>query len=524
MKLSTLAGLLCACTLAAQPNAAGGSVEGRVINSVTRAPVRKATVTLSGDRGRLVDQSDAEGTFHFTGLPPGSYRLSAGRAGFLDRQAGRLLVLAANDAIKDAELRLPPECAITGRVLDEDGDPVPRAVVMIFKQVYRNGGKQWEPIATNAETTESGAYRVPSLKPGTYIVQAMDRRPQVSNQFGKLAQAFYVPMYYPNSVSRQQAVPIPVGTGADAEIDIHLVKIARAPNVRVKGRVTGIPANSPLVVSVGASAADGNPFGGGSTQTMAPDYIFELNIPPGEYLIRGNVYSGGLEMYGSAAVTVAGDLDGVVLPMRPAPEISAHITIAEGGPVNLKDVQMKLAATSSSMATGEFALHADAAGRFGAFPNLVRRPGHFTVVRLESLPDGYFVRELKLGGQEISPNDFEIQSSTQLEVVLSNKAGKIAGSVLDAAGKPVPGSTVTLIPSEGSGRPAKIAADDGGAFQFTNLRPGKYSMFAWEGVDDDLWQDPDFRKKFADRATEVSVGEREARSAQLHVIPADAVE
>jgi hypothetical protein len=257
---------------------------------------------------------------------------------------------------------------------------------------------------------------------------------------------------------------------------------------------------------------------------MPPDYTFQLNTPPGEYVIRGNVYSGGSEMYGTATVTVAGDLDGVVLAVRPAPEIAAHITVAEGGPVNLKDVQMTLAATSSYMATGEFALHADAVGRFGAFPNLARRPGHFTVVRFQSLPDGYFVREVKLGGLEISPDDFEIQSSTQLEVVLSNKAGKIAGSVLDAAGKPVPGSTVTLIPSEGNGRPAKLAADDGGAFQFTNLRPGRYSLFAWEEVDDDLWQDPDFRKKCEDRATEVTVGEREARSAQLHLIPGDAME
>ena len=212
----------------------------------------------------------------------------------------------------------------------------------------------------------------------------------VSNQFGKLAQAFYVPMYYPNSVSRQQAVPIPVGTGVEAGIDIHLVKIARAPNVRVKGRVAGIQANSPLVVSIGASAADGNPFGGGSTQAMPPDYTFELNTSPGEYVIRGNVYSGGLEMYGTATVTVAGDLDGVVLAMHPAPEIAAHITVAEGGPVNLKDVQMTLAATSSYMATGEFALYADAAGLFGAFPNVVRRDSHFTVVRFQSLPDGYF--------------------------------------------------------------------------------------------------------------------------------------
>jgi Carboxypeptidase regulatory-like domain len=113
-------------------------------------------------------------------------------------------------------------------------------------------------------------------------------------------------------------------------------------------------------------------------------------------------------------------------------------------------------------------------------------PGHYSIVNVRSIPDGCFVQEVKLGGKEISWDDFEISVSSQLEIILSNTAGKIAGSVLDADGKPFPGSSVTLIPTDGKARPVKQSADDGGNFQFTGVRPGKYKLFAWEEVDDDL--------------------------------------
>jgi len=63
MKHLWLAGLLSACTLAAQPSPGAGSIEGHVFNSLTGAPVRKATVNLSAPQVRLVADTDAEGRF-----------------------------------------------------------------------------------------------------------------------------------------------------------------------------------------------------------------------------------------------------------------------------------------------------------------------------------------------------------------------------------------------------------------------------------------------------------------------------
>ena len=56
---------------------------------------------------------------------------------------------------------------------------------------------------------------------------------------------------------------------------------------------------------------------------------------------------------------------------------------------------------------------------------------------------------------------------------------------------------------------------------YTNLRPGKYKLFAWEEVDDGLWPDPEFRKSYEKRSAEIAVGPSETQNAQLRVIVAE---
>ena len=218
----------------------------------------------------------------------------------------------------------------------------------------------------------------------------------------------------------------------------------------------------------------------------------------------------------SESLNVTGPLTGVVVTMTAAAAVTVRVRRAESGSeFSLQGVK----ATLNDLPFRESAQEgiSDAKGNL-AFGKPVR-PGHYSInVDARSVPEGCFVQELKLGEQVISGSDFEILAPAQLGVVLSNKAGRIAGSVSDADEKPYPGSVVTLIPSDPNWRPARQPVNDDGTFQFTGLRPGKYKMFAWEEVDDDLWQDPDFRGKYENRATEIDVEPNKTASAQLRVI------
>ena len=516
MRHLLLAGLVSVCTLAAQPQAGAGLIEGHVLNALTGEPLRKATVTLTAPQILLVDNTDAAGKFQFTGLPPGTYRLSASHAGFLDHAARRPVSLGANQEVADSEIRLPPQGVIAGRILDEDDDPAPGATVSIFKQIYREGGRQWDQLNVNSIANDAGEYRFAGLRPGRYILRARYQRETSYNRFGDRPKAVYSPIYpayYPNASSQQAAAPVEVGLGADVrDIDIHLFKHALAPFFHVRGKVAGAPGSSIIAVSL-----HGGDDCSGDATARPPDYAFDLTSGPGQCTIVANVYDSGPEAYASGSLTVTGDITGVVVSMTPAAIVTGRITLAESsGQAKLQGVRVNL----RDPVHGAQDARSDATGKL-AFDKPVP-PGHYSMkVVSRTIPDGCFIRDVKLGGQEISLDDFEVQGSAQLEFVLSNTAGTIKGSVSDADGNPFPISTVTLIPTDGKSWPEKQSLDDNGNFQFAGLRPGKYDVFAWEEVDDDLWQDPDFRKKYENRATEVTAGPRETQNVQLRVIPVE---
>src|SRR5262249_11533733 len=103
-----LAGFVFACALPAQPKPGGGAIEGNVFNLVTGEPLRKAAVNLTSPEIRLLDYTDSAGKFQFSGLPAGTYRLSATRAGFLPHSARRPVSLASDEAVGNSEIRLAP--------------------------------------------------------------------------------------------------------------------------------------------------------------------------------------------------------------------------------------------------------------------------------------------------------------------------------------------------------------------------------------------------------------------------------
>ena len=523
-----LAGLVSACTLAAQPAPGTGSIEGHVLNSVTGAPVRKAAVELRVQQARiwLLAETDAAGRFEFTGLPPGSYRCSAKRAGFLERALHRPIDIGQDEHVTAAEIRMLPLSAITGRVLDEDGDPVGDAWVSVFKQVYQDGRKLWDQINGNILTNDAGEYRHSGLKPGRYMVRARSDRRPVNSRYGSSGLPdkplmLYVPAYYPNAANEEAASPVDVEAGAEVrDVDIHLFQL---PVFHVRGKVAGTSPRSQSPVSVYLSPAAGAsiPGGGGGAQADPPDYAFDIGVIPGQYAIGATQGDGAApEAHATDTVTVAGDVTGIVLHMEPPPEITDRIRLAESGSrANLNGVRVSLERLRISGFSTPPA-ESDAMAKL-VFPKPTP-PGHYAVhIDLRSVPNGCYVKSVKLGGQEISANGIEIRSSAEIEIVLSNKAGTINGSASGNDGKPILYPRVTLIPTDGNSRPAAQLADNEGKFKFTAVPPGKYRLFAWEEAEDGVWQDPEFRKRFESQGKEVTVGPSEAQDVQLSVIAAE---
>src|SRR5262245_43478097 len=123
-------------------------IEGRVINSAGGEPLRRVTLTLHSAVARRASAAavtNGEGHFLLEDIEPDTYRLSADRAGFLGQEYGARswsspgtpISLSAGQHLKDLEFKLTPQGVITGRVLDEEGEPVKGVGVIAFRRKQR---------------------------------------------------------------------------------------------------------------------------------------------------------------------------------------------------------------------------------------------------------------------------------------------------------------------------------------------------------------------------------------------------
>src|ERR1700730_15338002 len=102
-----------------------GAGEGRGVDAGSGEPIRKAIVVLrKGREDGTGAYSDGNGGFRLDKIEPGAYSVSVVREGFVsDPQGERLVVTVKPEATEsDVVLKLVRTGAISGRVLDADGD------------------------------------------------------------------------------------------------------------------------------------------------------------------------------------------------------------------------------------------------------------------------------------------------------------------------------------------------------------------------------------------------------------------
>ncbi len=148
-------------------------LEGRVLSS-TGEPIRKATVSLASDSVSYVDTSDNEGKFLFENIKPGSYTLSARKTGFVGMYETAPYILVPGQSLKDIVMRLPKQAAISGRVVDQDGDPISGADVRALHRDYVDGQRLLFP-ASGASTDSQGNFLINDLHPGRYYLIVVDQ-------------------------------------------------------------------------------------------------------------------------------------------------------------------------------------------------------------------------------------------------------------------------------------------------------------------------------------------------------------
>jgi hypothetical protein len=192
-----------------QPAAAGepagpppkGFILGQVVDAASGRPVSGAVVSLQGSTqdpaiagpialdeatfvaglnapgpGQVI--TDSEGRFLFRSLGKGSYGLSVraggyGPGSYGQRRPGgpsRRVALEEDQRLSDVTVRLWKYASISGRLVDEAGEPAIGASVTLSRLMFY-GGRRRYTSAGSVSTDDRGQYRLGTLVPGTYIVQ-----------------------------------------------------------------------------------------------------------------------------------------------------------------------------------------------------------------------------------------------------------------------------------------------------------------------------------------------------------------
>lgn len=467
------------------------SVSGRVVAGDTGVPQREAAVVLVSRELRVSRRTttDEQGRYAFVDLPAGRYALNVAparhRPRYLPTSASgdprdRLVDLADGQEIEHLDVALDRAGAMTGRVVDELGEPLANV------RVYAQSPRSDDTVRTSGGTStdDYGRFRIFGMRSGEYLLQTEGPAGMSTTGSDDPGEG-YLPTYYPGTTNRAEAPVLKLGRGEElTDLEIRLV---RSRTFRITGLVFGLdgtPAGGVLVRCV-QGRADGSPRS--STGITRPDGTFQIaNLAPGEYVLFATSLnpSGGESGDASAPVRVAissTDMDNLTLSMTAGVTLRGQIVTDQGAVPAFRPGGLRM------MASADIALLTLARSQGEVLEDWtfeitgVRAP---VVLRPQGrMETGYRLMGVYYRGVEISDDFTEFAEPTtprELQIVIGNRGASLSGTITDAAGRPVPLAGVALFPAERtqrsllSVRNRAARADESGHYTLDVLPPGDY--------------------------------------------------
>lgn len=425
-------------------------IAGMIANAVTAQPVSGARVTLTPNGHQdaaATGLSGEDGSFEFTGLGRGSYTLAGAKRGLLS--ASSVIVSGPGLDTESILLRLQPPGILSGKVVDDAGEPVAGALVELLGSRIVDGRRRLMHESVQ-HSDDTGAYRFAALAPGLYYVtvSGVPWYAKFNETMGDAAPPSMTRAGYGMAASE----PLALQAGQESVTNFSLLPVQAAPvyvhceageDLTKEYTVTtsGVE-GSPVIVRQGSGTGD----------------LFNLRaVPPGHYSLRVEAADGDRSWYGLSEFDAAGAELDVDVTLRAAPALSGAV-VADGAGLPPR-MSVILGDESGSAITIPVA--AD-----GRFSNPAIRPGRYHVSIAGG--DDYHLRDRK-------DETLNVASGSAVRVRLAIVRGaRLAGTVY-RDGRPFAGALVVFSPAN---RAARTSSD--GSFEFRGLPAGEYALFAVE--------------------------------------------
>ena len=522
-----------------------GTLRGRVVAADGQRPLRRVQIKVSapelGGGPPRTTSTDEDGRYEMTDLPAGRYTVTASRGGFLPihygqrrpREQGRIVEIADGQVAEGIDLALPKMSTISGRVTDEEGEPIAGVTVLAMRSTYIAGRRQF--VATSPamlRTDDLGEYRLGGLVPGTYTVSARSGDKWTVVNGGRDETMGYMPTYFPGTTNIADAKRIAVGLGDEVRSTDFALIPGRAATVSgtaydSKGR----PFKN-VNLRLETRSETGQFFGTAGNRRVGPDGTFTFHdVAPGAYKLTAArtddepelaifpiTVEGfdltGLSLSGSSGGTVSGRVmldEGITAAM---PRVSIDITerlVGQADPSMLGVFRGRYAAVTPSAGNGTFAV------------SHVFGPAPLNVV----VPDDWMVKSIERNGRELADAPIELKNGEQLsdvQIVLTNRVTSVSGGLTNRDGSSVADGTVIVFTAdrkkwfEGSRFVRGVRPDGKGRYVVKGLPPGDYLAVGVEYAEDGAWSEPEYLESLRQQAQPITIEAGRPRTVALRVV------
>ncbi len=523
-------------------------IKGQVRADVTGAPVRRAQVRAVSVDGRGagggVTSTDANGNFEIKELAAGRYNITAMKGGFVQGQYGQrrpgepgtLIELNDGQTAEKVNFVLSRGAVITGRIVDDAGEPVSGTQVTAMRFQFMGGTRRLTPAGTegnNDRTDDQGLYRLYGLPPGEYFVSANNRNMSfMGPEMNNTEQDGFAPTYYPGTPNLSEATRVTLKSGQEMSGAHFALIVARM--ARVRGRVlasSGEPVGrSMLMLTPADPIMGGMAFSTANNAMIGADGAFQFaNVAPGRYNlnVRPMNQPGQTSEFATVPITVgADDIDNLVITTSAGATARGAVMTDDGSPPPFRFDQVQIFPTSASpdimmFGSGPPRINEDYSFEMtGLFDRRILRAN---VGMGQSA--GWSLKAVMWNSEDVTDTGIDFapgRTYEGLQVIFTQKVNDLSGLLTDDRNNPVIDATVIVFPANRerwtfqSRYLRSVRPDTNGRYTVRNLPPGQdYLVIAVRNLESGQGTDPEFLTRAQETAKSFSLNEAETKTVDI---------
>ncbi len=498
------------------------------------APQFDGRITWTGADGRYEIARLPAGTYTIVALKPNYVRTSWGEP--RPEGPGKRIPLADGQHLTNIDVRIQHTGAVTGRILDEFGDPVTDVTVQAMRYQYIQGTRRLMPSGRGSGTNDLGEFRLYGLTPGQYYVSATLRTfGAMTSDDNNADRSGYAPTFFPGTANVAEAQRITIAPGQTVTgIALGLLPVQTA---KISGTVLDVDGRPATTGFVNMTAKTALTFMNLGAPLKSDGQFTIAGVPPGEYTVRVMPQGGGNNAEGAVAdVTVSnGDVSGLQLVMLKPSTIHGRIVFTSSATASAPPKVSSLdVAAVREWALGQPVRNVAKIKDDGTF-EIQLMTGH---VQLRVAPTGggagpnappnWRLSRVIYNNTDVGDAGIDVPTNGGVDDVvieMTNHGGEAVGTVTDADGNVVRDVFVIVFAQDQSrwtvqGRWLGVSRPGLDDKFHARVLPGDYYAVAMSDVETNAWTDTDFLSLAREHATKFSIADGETKTIDLPVTPA----